>query len=87
MSGVTPREQKPNSYGIDSKVVVMGLLDNKPLEYLSQIDGLEYSNEHHDYRPISDPQFNPYADITPLLDNLEVIQSYRHARNIQRTGL
>jgi hypothetical protein len=85
MSGVTPREQKPNSYGVDSGVVVMGLLDNKPLEYLDQIGGLEYSNLHEDYIPVSDPRFNGYADITPLLDNLEVIQAYRHARNVQRT--
>lgn len=75
---VNGRKKKPNSYGADDEVYSAGLLDNKPIEYKSQVAGLI---EGVDYNPTGN---GGYVDITPLLDNLRVIQDYRQARGVPR---
>lgn len=74
-------ETKPSTYGTSDEVVSVGLLDNKPLEYRSQIEGLVADKDYVDV-----PGAPGYVDITPLLDNLPLIRHYRMARNIQRVA-
>ncbi len=75
---VNKNRKKPNTYGTDDEVFIAGVLDNKPVEYRSQVNGLR---EGIDFRPT---KVSSYVDITPLLDNLPVIQQYRQAREVQR---
>jgi hypothetical protein len=82
VSGVSDVKELANSYGTDEKVVLGGVLDNKPLEYDTQVGGLESDQNHRDYELL--PGGGHYVDITPLLDNLKVIQQFRAARGIQR---
>lgn len=82
VSGVTSAyESSPNSYGTDNEVLSMGILDNKPIEYRSQIKGLE---EGIDF---VDTAQRGYVDITPLLDNLQPIKLYREGRGIKRVNV
>ncbi len=81
VSGVTRgSEDTPSSYGTDTDVLSMGILDNKPVEYDSQVSGLR---EGIDYKQT---QTKGYVDITPLIDNLPVIKAYRASRGIVRTA-
>ena len=70
--------KKPNSYGTDDEVYSAGVLDNKPIEYEAQVSGLR---EGIDYKPT---KVGGYVDITPLLDNLKIIQDYRSSRGTYR---
>lgn len=69
---------RPTTYGTDDEVYIAGVLDNKPIEYKSQVGGLR---EGIDFKPT---KANGYVDITPLLDNLRVIQEYRMATQTYR---
>src|SRR5690606_13110537 len=75
VSGLTNTYKKHNSYGTDDEVISLGVYDNKPAEYDSQIEGLV---EGVDYKRIN----NTYVDITPLLDNLPLIKQYRQAKGV-----
>jgi hypothetical protein len=79
VSGVTTaNKSSPNSYGTDNEVLSMGILDNKPIEYKSQVSGLE------DGVDFVDTAQRGYVDITPLLDNLQPVKLYRERRGIVR---
>jgi|GEM_PF-2916819 hypothetical protein len=80
VSGATKKDRKPSSYGTDEEVVSLGIYDNKPIEYGSQVDGLV---EGVDYKKIGN---GSYVDITPLLDNLPVIKDYRQSRQALRAA-
>ncbi len=79
VSGIVNKNVKrPNTYGTDDEVYIAGVLDNKPIEYASQVEGLR---EGQDFKPT---MVGSYVDITPLLDHLPVIQDYRAAREVPR---
>ncbi len=81
VSGVTSgAAPKLTSYGTDDDVVVVGVYDNKPVEYSSQVSGLE---EGRDFK---DLPAKGYVDITPLLDNLEIVKEFRSAKQVVRTS-
>lgn len=81
VSGITETQSTtPNSYGTDSTVIMADALDNKPLEYKSQIQGLV---EGKDFKEIGSAS---YVDITPLLNSIKVIKDYRASRGITRTA-
>lgn len=65
------------SYGTDAEVVSAGVIDSKPLEYASQVQGLEPSR---DYKPTP---YGSYVELT-VLDNLAPIRQFRHDRGIYR---
>lgn len=73
------KHAKINSYGSSSPIILAGLLNNKPIEYKQQTEGLQ---EYLDYDELKDSL--SYVDITKLLDNLAVIKKYRLHRKIYR---
>lgn len=75
---VNAGKKRPNSYGTDEEIVSAGIFDNKPIEYKSQIDGLQ---EGVDFAETDHPS---YVDITPLLDNLKIIKDYRRYAGVDR---
>lgn len=81
ISGVTRNnEATPSTYGTDAEVLSMGILDNKPVEYISQLQGLK---EGQDYAVLGN---SGYADISKLLDKLPVVKDYRASRGITRAA-
>lgn len=80
ISGITAPNERVNSYGASEEVSLAGVFDNKPLEYTVQTEGLV---EGKDYYRLKGQE--TYVDITPLLDNLPIIQQYRAAKGIVRT--
>lgn len=79
ISGITGSNEDVNSYGASQEVLIAGLLDNKPLEYATQVNGLQPGR---DFAELNNSK--RYVDITPLLDNLPIIQMYRRARSIDK---
>lgn len=74
VNGLTKPEPDPvSSYGTDHEVLLGGVIDNKPIEYMSQLHGL---TEGQDYIRIPGTS---YAQLT-IIDNLEPIREYRAAR-------
>ncbi len=72
-------EAQPTSYGTNEEVVSAGVYDNKPLEYKTQVRGLEAGVDYKDI-----PNIKSYVDISPLLDHLPVIRAYRLSQGVQR---
>ncbi len=67
------------SYGTDAFVIPGGMLLNKPLEYSSQVMGLEPGV---DYEPFEGSQ---YVDISPLIEKLKIIRLFKRLRVIPAT--
>lgn len=65
-----------NSYGVPAEVIDSGALTNKPIEYRKQVDGITSEN----YKKFG--QGDTYVDITPLLNNIPLIQEFRAKFNI-----
>lgn len=64
-----------SSYGTDHEVILCGVLDNKPIEYVGQLNGLE---EGVDYIKIPNTS---YAQLT-VLEKLEPVKEYRDAKKL-----
>lgn len=89
-----PKGNSINTYGIYKAVLDLGILSSKPFEYLDQANGLnpdrswtrkKTKKNHNPELPVQAIVFNEnYADVTPTLDKLKIIQRYREARNIIR---
>lgn len=65
-------DARVNSHGTYDSVIDSGVLTSKPLEYYSQVGGLD----RRFYKPFD----GKYADISPMLANLAPIQAYLAAR-------
>ncbi len=79
VNGITnPHDVEATSYGTDADVITAGVFDNKPIEYRSQVQGLE---EGVDYEPFEGSKL--YVKLK-VLDNLPLIQAYREAKGISR---
>ncbi len=79
VNGITnPHDTEATSYGTDADVITAGVFDNKPIEYRSQVQGLE---EGVDYEPFEGSKL--YVKLK-VLDNLPLIQAFREAKGITR---
>ncbi len=77
-----------NSYGIKSKVLDLGILHRKPIEYLDQVPhGLKSCIKEIDTLPAHERgSSSRYVDITLAFDSLPFIQKFREQRKIQRVA-
>lgn len=67
-------DSPPTPYGTDRDLLFSGILTSKPLDYKQQCDGLP---------PALHPPVNEtYDDITPFLDTLLPIQTYRQQKGL-----
>ncbi len=77
-----------NSYGIKSKVLDLGILHWKPIEYLNQVPhGLKSYIKEIDTLPAHEyGSSSRYVDITLAFDSLPFIKKFREQRKIQRVA-
>lgn len=75
-------DQQISSYGTNTELIVSGIITSKPLEYSQFTEGLIEGREKYTLQATQDNVAMYYSDVTPLLDNLLPIQSYRRARGI-----
>lgn len=80
VNGITIPDEGVTSYGTSDEVMTAGVLDNKPLEYASQVEGLL---EGIDY--VKSRLYPSYVELL-VLDNLRPIKEFRAARNIYRAA-
>jgi hypothetical protein len=71
----------PNSYGVLAPTLLAGVYNTKPIEYDDehQLAGLTYGKDYQRIEGNDD-----YVDVTPLLDNLPIIQRYREVTGLER---
>jgi len=72
-------DAKPNSYGVYSEALDIGILASKPLEYDHQAEVLRRDDREHRYfRPTK----SRYVDITPMLGQLEPMRRFKQAMGV-----